>query len=132
MAFYDFGKKSRAQLFSMDLLIALAVLSAVVGFALQSAEFSSRSLSGRAELLSNSADALAESNVSGRVLDGFSFPSCAVLKNTTRVLSDNCTPSDFNRQQCAVAGKRGVFVARRIAKCPGSASACLLEVRTCE
>ncbi|MFA6049398.1 MAG: hypothetical protein WC792_05645 [Candidatus Micrarchaeia archaeon] len=124
----------RGQLFSMDLLIALAVLSAVIGFALQSAEFSSLRLSGYAELQSNAADAIAEANVSGRSLGAFVPESCKVLKNTTHLIRedpDGCL-AGFNSQKCFALGKENVFVARRIHKCPSDTSACLLEVRTCE
>lgn len=126
-----FDGRKKAQLFTVDFLIAVAVLSAVIGFTLHSAELSNLRLSNYAELQSNSAEVLADANLTGKTL-AFAPNSCTVIKNTTHTLSDNCTPTDFNNDKCANRGMKNVFVARRISRCPSGNSACLLEVRTCE
>ncbi len=132
------AKTTRAQIFTLDFLIAAALITLAIGFAIQTTDASQKKLQSLAYLQSNAADAIAQANVSNKAL--FSAPNyCALIRKTDAVLSDNCTsseepipmPGGFNKY-CEDEGNKTVFVARRIIQCPLENTGCLLEVRTCE
>jgi hypothetical protein len=115
MIFGDRMKKG--QLFTMDFMVAVAMLTAGIGFTLQLNELVHRNASLQAELVSNNADVIAEAFALNRTLSA-PVNFCRYYGNGT---------TDCTSFSCA----KNIFSARRLVPCIGS-SVCLLEVRTCE
>lgn len=115
-AIAGFGKRGlgrRAQLFSLDLLIAIAVFTFSLGVMLQLNELAAKQLTAMPE--SNAPETIAEAMAAGQQLDN-APPYCFRYSNGTGNCSGFSCPGD-------------VFAARKITDCAGAP--CLLEVRTC-
>jgi len=107
----------RAQVFSLDLLVAAMVLAFTVGAALQLHESAQRSFAADNSGNSNAAEAVADALSAGTGLDA--LPDyCFGYSNGT----GNCTGF-------SCPGGSNTFAARRIMNCTGGT--CALEVRTC-
>lgn len=108
----------KGQLFSMDFLVAVTLVTLALGITLQGLEFSQRGMALRAELANGTAEAIAGAiadNVSGAVT--CAAPSCCVaFSNGTSSCGSLSCPRD-------------VLTARRLMMCGGSA--CSVEVRAC-
>ncbi len=107
-------RRFRAQLFSLDLLIAVAVFTFSIGAALQLHEAAAKNLAV-VSTGSNAAETIAEALESNQSLN-YTPPYCARYSNGT----ENC--AGFS---CA----GNVFAARKIMNC--TSGTCLLEVRAC-
>ncbi len=116
---------TRGQLYSFDLLIAAAVLTAALGFAIQfttlagqQADALAPSQGGTAQTL---AALLAENKADRIALSTETY--CVTLTDGSGVLlNDSCAA--FNASACST-----VYAARRLRLCAGQA--CLLSVKTC-
>lgn len=127
----------RGQLFTADVIIAVAILAVGLGAILQHAEIVSREASDRILLSSPQAPALAEAIASKQPL--IPFHHCAkyiVDSSGTTNGTDAC--SDASCSSCATfdltcSGGR-VFVSQRLTNCTitGVESACELEVHSCQ
>ncbi|MBU1197798.1 hypothetical protein KJ765_04795 [Candidatus Micrarchaeota archaeon] len=111
----------KGQVFSIDFVLAIAVLSLSLGIALQMVDLSQKSADSYAELQTNQAEMIAM-NITNPT-NGFNSatPYCRRYSNGT----DGCLIF-----QCV----ERTFVAQRLVECgpSGSQGPCLLEVRTCE
>ncbi len=123
----------------MDFLIAIVVLTTILGFSVHSLDLAQKSLASYRAYQSNAAQTIADSNASVSAL--FAAPQhCVTLRDSSSVLSDNCSSKtyppgvntkDFFEYCASTTGN--VFSGRRLVACPsGAARACILEARTCE
>ncbi len=125
----------RGQLFSTDLIIAVAILAVALGAVMQHTEFTQREAADRIEYSSPRAPVLAEAIAYKRSF--IRIPHCAKYSNDTEACSGvTCTPdtcAQFDSSVCPGYGGR-VFVSQRLTNCTvsGSESFCLLEVHTCQ
>ncbi|MFQ5406324.1 MAG: hypothetical protein ACE5DI_04160 [Candidatus Micrarchaeia archaeon] len=124
----------KGQVFTMDFIIALALLTSIIGIALHTTDFSQRRLSHSADLHSNAAAIVLDANLSSKALSALSVSNyCVKTSNNARVYSDNCTSPDFFDDCKRVQKGSNVFSSRRIVVCEtGSEEVCVVEVRTCE
>lgn len=111
---------ARAQLFSMDFVIAVAVLAAGIGLLMQSHEFAFRNQALLADAQSNAAQSIADAFVAGVELSA---------------APDHCVSYSNGSTDCqGFSCPKNVFVGRRLALCEGELggqNACLMEVRAC-
>jgi len=108
-------RRSKAQIFSLDLLIAVAVLTLSIGAALHFNELASRQMTHAYSSDSNAAATIAEALASGQALNSTPEYCFRYSNGTGTCAAFSCTGN--------------VLAARKIIDCGGSA--CLLEVRAC-
>ena len=111
---------NRAQLFSIDFVIAVAVIAAGVGLLMQSHEFAFRNQALLADAQSNAAQSIADAVVAGVELSA---------------APDYCTSFSNGSTDCqGFSCPKNVFVGKRLVLCVSGElveSACVMEVRAC-
>ncbi len=126
----------KAQLLSVDFLIAVLLITVCVGVLLQFNEASLNRAGSAAFLADNKAEAIA-----ALLHDGSAVPNNAVYC-VRFVLPDGVIQEPYGGCGGLPSCGRGVFVARRLARCEPSPTAtppvpspspvaCLMEVKTC-
>ncbi len=115
----------RGQIFSIDFVLAIAILSLALAIALQTVDLAQRNAGIYARLQTDNAEMIAQNYTNGTA--GF-VPATAycVAYRGDHNTTDQCNAVNF---QCA----SNTFVFRRLIECQSPVKEpCLLEVRTCE
>ena len=117
---------ARGQIFSIDFLIAVSVLTLAMAIALQTSDLMQKRGTQFAQSQDSLSEAIAQQFVSKA--PGFSFPDPALIKWCYLYSNSSMGPTSSGCSNlCLAAGN--IFVAKRLVAC--GSTACSLEVRVC-